>query len=423
MTILRRGGTMSGSYLKNLPALFLLFAVPFSQAAAKDKRHSAQRQVIGYFTESGATSGRYPVKSIVTSGAAPLLTILNYAFGRVADDQCQIPHPEIALDKIYDASTSVDGTADPEAPNTLRGTFHQLQELKRLYPQLKILISFGGWGQSGGFSSAAEPDHVQAFVRSCVDRFIAGHFAPGIEAPGIFDGIDIDWEYPVEGGVEPGRPQDKKNFTAMTAEFRRQLDAVKPGLLLTAALPAEEEYYKNFELKEISHDMALISIMAYDLHWNTDPVTNFHSALFHDKHDPSKPPLEKRYGDYAVRGFLQAGVPVEKIIFGVPFYGKGWAGVKADNHGLYQSATGPAQSGGSYHELKLLPPEAQRKYFSRPVTCTLWNNETFWSYDCPEAMRKKMAYVRRHHLGGVMFWELSLDSPDLELLHILAGPK
>lgn len=416
---------MFGNHLlKCLPVILLLAAGPSSHAAKKEKHQPAQWQVIGYFTESGATSGQYPVKSIVTSGAAPLLTILNYAFGRVADDQCQIPHPEIALNKVYDASTSVDGSADPadpDVPNTLRGTFHQLQELKHLYPNLKILISFGGWGQSGGFSSAVEPDHVQAFVRSCVDRFIQGHFASGIDAPGIFDGIDIDWEYPVEGGVEPGHPQDKKNFTAMVVEFRRQLDAVRPGLLLTAALPAEEEYYTNFELKEISRDMDLLSIMAYDLHWNSEPLTNFHSALFHDKHDPSKPPLEKRYGDYAVRGFLHAGVPPEKIIFGVPFYGKGWAGVKADSHGLYQSATGPAQSGGSYRELKLLPPGARRKYFSKPVTCTVWNGETFWSYDCPEAMRKKMTYVRQHHLGGAMFWELSLDSPDLELLHILAG--
>src|SRR5256885_107692 len=115
----------------------------------------------------------------------------------------------------------------------------------------------------------------------------------------------------------------------MTAEFRRQLDAVKPGLLLTAALPAEEEYYKNFELKEISHDMDLISIMAYDLHWNTEPLANFHSALFHDSHDPSRPPLEKRYGDYAVRGFLRAAVPAKKLIFGVPFYGKGWTDRKS----------------------------------------------------------------------------------------------
>jgi hypothetical protein len=138
---------------------------------------------------------------------------------------------------------------------------------------------------------------VRDFVRSCVQTFIAGHFAPGIEGPGIFDGIDIDWEYPVEGGVHQGHPEDKANFAALAAEFRRQLDALRPGYLLTAALPAEEEYYKNFELKEISRYLDYISIMAYDLHWNTEPTTNFHSALFHDAADPSTAPLDKRYGD------------------------------------------------------------------------------------------------------------------------------
>lgn len=409
---------MLGSVVQRHLVVLLLLAVASTAQAApgKGKHRHEPKQVIGYFTESGAASGQYPVKSVVTSGAAPLLTILNYAFGRVAEDRCQIAHPEIALDKVYDSSTSVDASTDPDAPNTLRGTFHQLQELKRLYPQLKVLISFGGWGQSGGFSSAAESEHVRDFVRSCVETFIEGHFAPGITAPGIFDGIDLDWEYPVEGGVEPGHPQDKKNFTAMVAEFRRQLDAVRPGLLLTAALPAEEEYYQNFELKEISQGLELLSIMAYDLHWNTEPITNFHSALFHDRRDPSGSPLKKRYGDYAVKGFLHAGVPAGKIIFGVPFYGKGWMGVKDANHGLYAPATGPIQSGGSYRELKILPPEAHRMYFSKPVTCTVWSNEMFWSYDCPQALRKKMSYIRSHQLGGVMFWELSEDTPDLELL-------
>lgn len=388
---------------------------------AGNKRHRGQ--VIGYFTESGAASGKYPVKSIVTSGAANLLTQLDYAFGRVANDQCQIANREVALDREYDAASSVDGSADPQGPNQLRGTFHQLQELKHLYPNLKILISFGGWGQSEGFTSAAAPDHLRDFVRSCVQTFIAGHFASGIEGPGIFDGIDIDWEYPVEGGVHQGRPEDKANFTALAAEFRRQLDELRPGYLLTAALPAEEEYYKNFELKEISRYLDYISIMAYDLHWNTEPTTNFHSALFHDRADPSKAPLDKRYGDYAVRGFLQAGVPATKIVFGVPFYGKGWQGVKDVNHGLYQPATAPAEAGGSYRELKELPPNADRTYSSKAVACTVFLNSTFWSYDCPQALHKKMAYIRHHHLGGVMFWELSQDSPDVELLRILRGKE
>ncbi len=387
---------------------------------AKSKRH--QGQVVGYFTESGAAFGKYPVKNIVTSGAAGLLTQLDYAFGHVADNQCQIANREVALEHEYNAASSVDGSVDPHGPNQLRGTFHQLQELKRFYPNLKILISFGGWGQSEGFTSAAAPDHLRDFVRSCVQTFIAGHFAEGIEGAGIFDGIDIDWEYPVEGGVHQGRPEDKANFTALAAEFRRQLDELRPGYLLTAALPAEEEYYKNFELKQISRYLDYISIMAYDLHWNSEPTTNFHSALFHDPADPSKPPLDKRYGDYAVRGFLQAGVPATKIVFGVPFYGKGWQGVTKDiNHGLYQPAAAPAQTGGSYRELKDLPPEADRKYSSKAVTCTVLSNAVFWSYDCPQALHKKMAYIKHHHLGGVMFWELSHDSANLELLRILSG--
>lgn len=375
--------------------------------------------MIGYFTEGGAQSGNYTVKNVSTSGAAGMLTELDYAFGRVAGDQCQIANREAAIEHFYSAAESVDGKPDGNGPGQLRGTFHQLQELKRYFPRLKIIISFGGWDQSAGFSSAAQPHHVRDFVRSCVDTFIKGRFAPGIEVPGIFDGIDIDWEYPAVGGGGPGRAEDVKNFTAMLAEFRRQLDAVRPGLLLTAALPAEAELYQQLELKEISAYLDVLSIMAYDEHWSTEPLSNLHSALFHDPADPSQPPLDKRYGDYAVRGFLAAGVPGQKIVFGVPFYGKGWAVAKDENHGLYQTATGPVEA-ISYRKLKALH-NADRYYLQNAATCTLWHEGKFWSYDCPEAMRSKMDYIRRLRLGGVMFWELSHDTEDCELLRILAG--
>src|SRR5690348_5452859 len=167
----------------------------------------------------------------------------------------------------------------------------------------------------------------------------------------------------------------------MLAELRRQLDAVRPGLLLTAALPAEAELYEQLELKKISGYLDQLAIMAYDEHWSNEPLTNLHSALFHDPADPSQPPLDKRYGDYAVRGFINAGVPREKIIFGVPFYGKGWSGVKDVNHGLYQPATGPADP-ISYRDLKALSG-ADRYYHQNPVTCTIWHQERFCGYDCP----------------------------------------
>jgi chitinase len=402
-------------------AMVLVVSFQLSLQAQRRPAPLPQFRIVGYFNEDATRAGRYRVKDVETSGAARLLTHIDYAFGRVTSNRCEIPHPDVALQQGYDASSSVDGTADPEGDNQLRGTFHQLQELKRLHPKIKILISLGGWGQSGGFSSAVEPGSLHDFVKSCVDLFIRGQFAAGISAPGIFDGIDIDWEYPVTGGVEPGRPEDKANFTAMAAEFRRQLNALKPGLLLTAALPAESEYYSNFELKKIARTMDFISIMAYDLHWNSEPLTAFHSALFHDPRDPSGAALENRYGGFALRGFLNAGVSAEKLVFGVPFYGKGWIGVEDVNHGLYQRATGQATTSGSYRDLQQLPESADRYYDSVAVSCTVWSDHVFWSYDCPQSLRAKMKYLRSHHVGGVMFWELSQDTPDADMVHLLAN--
>jgi chitinase len=186
---------------------------------------------------------------------------------------------------------------------------------------------------------------------------------------------------------------------------------------LTAAIPAAQDDYKYFDLGTLGRYFDFISIMAYDMHSSGERTTNFHSALFHDPLDPSKAPLNIHYGDYAVRDFLQAGVPPQKIVFGVPFYGKGWVGVPTTNHGLYQAATGPAKADGrAYNRLKGLLAGADRQFNTTTVSCTLWNDGQFWSYDCPEALKAKLDYVAQHHLGGIMFWELGQDTLDAELL-------
>ena len=382
---------------------------------------TARPQLIGYYAERHAARGDYPLKQLASNGAAGLLTQLNYAFGKVSQSRCQLLDSDLELKRAFSAEQSVDGTADTTDPNQLRGTFHQLQQLKKQFPKLKIVISLGGWVNSEGFSDAAQPAHVRDFVRSCVDLYIRGNFAPGIRAPGIFDGIDIDWEYPVDGGMIPGRPEDTKNLNSMAAAFRRQLDAVRRGLLLTAAIPATQEDYKYFDLKSLARHMNYINIMAYDMHWNGEKITNLHSALVHDPADPSKPPADTHYAAFAVQNFLRAGVPARKIILGVPFYGKGWTGVGNANHGLYQTARDASKSPPEYRSLKELPESADRQFYPKTATCSIWNNGEFFSYDCPQALQLKRQYARLHGLGGLMFWEMGQDTNDAELLRTLAG--
>lgn len=404
-----------------LPIAYCLLLTVYCLSPIADCRAQSRMQVIGYYAERQAVSGDYPLKQLATNGAAGLLTQLDYAFGKVARKRCEVPNPDVELKRAYAAADSVDGSQDSADPSRLRGTFHQLQELKKKFPKLKILISLGGWANSEGFSDAAQPANVRDFVRSCVDIFIKGNFAPGIRAPGVFDGIDLDWEYPVDGGMIPGRPDDTKNLNAMAAEFRLQLDAARPGLLLTAAIPATAEDYKHYDLKNLGRYLNYVSIMAYDMHWNGEKTTNLHSALFRDSADPSQPPADKHYAAHAVQDFLRAGVPPRKLILGVPFYGKGWTGVSDANHGLYQPAKDASKSPPEYRNLKELPATADRQFYAKLATCSVWNNNEFFSYDCPPAMRLKRQYVNQHRLGGMMFWEMGQDTSDGELMKSLVG--
>lgn len=384
----------------------------------------ARTPVYGYYCvycqyQSGWHEGRYSVQQIAASGALEHLTKLYYAFGRVANNRCEVWYPEIALDQSYGPRDSVSGKADRAGPGHLRGIFHQLQELKRRYPRLKIIMSLGGWGLSGGFPSAAAPAHRQVFVRSCVRMFIQGHFAPGITAPGIFDGLDIDWEFPVAGGTAPGTPADTRNLTALAAEFRRQLDAVRPGLWLSAALPNN---LRHFDVTQLSRYMNDLAVMSYDMMPPASPVTGFGSALFHDPAAPPAAAPPDAYAAYAVQKLLAAGVPAAKIVLGVPFGDGGfWTGVSDRNHGLYQPAAPfhfpkpPAGAALGPHIFPglpawdRLPPSADRQYWPRAGSCSAWYQGKFWTYDCPRALRAKAAYARAHHLGGVMFWDLEGD--------------
>ncbi len=388
------------------------------------------RRVTAYFTQWGIYARNYKVRNIVDSGTAGRITHVNYAFGNVRNNRCEVgvnqpSNPDTGAGgdawadyaRSFSAGESVDGIADVwDQP--LRGNWNQLRKLKQQHPNIKVLISLGGWTWSRGFTQAASAANRQAFVSSCIDAYIRGNLpisdgagGPGAAA-GVFDGIDIDWEYPVACGLSCGHPDDAANFTALLAEFRRQLDAIDPQLELTAAVGAGIDKIRVTDPGAYHTHLDAILVMTYDFHGPWNPRTNHHSGLYGSSADPSTGDVRLYNTHDALQAFISRGVPAAKLNLGIGFYGRGWAGVASPNQGLYQLGTGAApgtyEAGiEDYKVLKTLSWPSYRD--TQTKSHWVFNGSTFWSYDDPVAIGEKMGYVVDRGLGGVFFWELSGD--------------
>jgi chitinase len=393
------------------------------------------RRVVGYFVAWGVYARSYFVKNIESSGSASRLTHINYGFANISSDlKCAIGDSFADYDQAYDAAKSVDGTADTWDAGALRGNFNQLKKLKAKHPGLKVLISVGGWTWSDKFSDAAlTAESRRTLVKSCVDMYIKGAFTASLAHPGVFDGIDIDWEYPaVMGNSSNYRPEDTANFTALLAEFRAQLDAQGAAdgktYLLTIAAPAGKDKYSKIEIDKIHPSLDFVNVMTYDMHGAWENVTNFHAPLAASTADPTRA-LEYDT-DHAMSGWLAGGTPPGKLVMGVPFFGRGWKGVPAGpaGDGLYQTATGGGAQGTyeagieDYKVLKNLGAAYQSHRHAE--TRSFWvfsaTDGIFWSYDDPTAIGEKTAYIKSKGLGGAMFWELSGDDAGGTLITALS---
>jgi chitinase len=430
-------------------AILIAVAVAVPLAAAGPSRTAAgaragASQVVGYYIEWGIYGRNYTVKDVVTSGSAEKLSVINYAFGNVAPDNagnvvCKLGDEWADYQKPWTAAESVTGE-DVTWPRPILGNFEELQALKAQYPHLKVLISLGGWTWSKYFSDAAlTKQSRERFVSSCIDLFIKGNLpdpgwggmgGPGAAA-GLFDGIDIDWEWPgSEGNVgNIIRPQDKENFTRLLAEFRKQLHAygkqTHKAYLLTAFLPASSaKIDAGFEVPDIFGFLSFANVQGYDFHGAWDSTTNHQSNLYTSPNDPSSP----RYSDDAVvNDYVSRGAPPKELVVGVPFYSRGWTGVAPANDGLYQPATGAApgtwEAGVDDYKVvkQLLVSGFTRHEDTSAGAAWLFDGTTFWTFDDPPIMSAKAEYVRRNGLGGIMFWELSGDTPDGELISAIAN--
>lgn len=417
-------------------SLLTAFAPAHDGSGHEDSGHGRSYKKVGYFTQWGVYGRDFQVQDLEKNGSASKLTHINYAFGNIsADGKCftgNIPGEADAwADYVrpLDAENSVDGVAD-DWVQPVAGNFNQLRELKAKHPGLKVLLSLGGWSWSTHFSDAAlTPASRKALVSSCIDLYIKGNLPQdgsrggAGSAAGIFDGFDIDWEWPGSSGDTDTtyRPEDKKNFTALVGEFRTQLDEYarsqkrKAKYELSAFVPtAPAKIDAGFDVRRIMRDLDFVTLQGYDFHVSGEATTAQQSALY-------------ARNDFSVDGTVDAwerrGAPAHKLVMGMPFYGQGWTGVSGGGDGMGQPATGPAPakwaSGyADYKELKELAASGSYQLHRdrRNGSAWLFDGTTLWTYDDPQVLRTKTRYIREEGLGGAMFWSLDADTDDGELM-------
>ena len=373
------------------------------RAPALFGRSSADAPVLaGYLASwrTGTAGGR-----IATIPAARL-THLIYAFSGIGDDG------RVVLGNPCADIGSCDGV-QAITPAGGGGNFAQLRRLEARHPHLRTLIAIGGWTGSGRFSDAALTDASRRrFAESVIDLYLRRH-------AGLFDGVDIDWEYPVSGGLPSNvtRPEDRENFTLLLLELRRQLDAqgARDGrrYLLTAATSAGPDAGTGLELPRVAAIVDWLNVMTYDYHTGSR-MAHFNAPL----HPAAGDPTPAWTVDSTVARYLAAGVPREKFVMGVPFYGRAFGGVGSENHGLYQRAdtavAAPWDANIDFSTLASRRPEENgfvRRWDAQARVPWLYNPQTkVWiSYDDEQSVREKGAYVRRRGLRGAMIWEILGD--------------
>ncbi|MFE3556445.1 glycosyl hydrolase family 18 protein [Streptomyces sp. NPDC059193] len=361
---------------------------------------------LGYFTEWGIYGRNYHVKNLVTSGSASKITHINYAFGNVQNGQCTIGDAYADYDKAYTADQSVDGVADTwDQP--LRGNFNQLRKLKKAYPHIKILWSFGGWTWSGGFPQAAA--NPAAFAQSCYNLVEDPRWAD------VFDGIDLDWEYPNACGLSCD--------TSGPAAFKNLMQATRARFgannLVTAAITADASSGGKIDAADYGGAAQYVdfyNVMTYDFFgaWAAQGPTAPHSPL---TSYTGIPQAGFNSAD-AIAKLKAKGVAGSKLNLGIGFYGRGWTGVTQAAPG--GTATGPAP--GTYEQgiedYKVLKN-------SCPATGTIAGTayakcgSNWWSYDTPATIASKMTWAKQQGLKGAFFWEFSGDTSNGELANAI----
>jgi chitinase len=294
--------------------------------------------------------------------------------------------------------------------STDSATIQSMVKQKRKNPELKVMLSLGGWGGCETCSDVFSTAGGRAeFVQSVKE--LTAYFQT--------DGIDLDWEYPAIKGV-PGhtfRPEDKDNFTALIRELRTSNGE---NFELSFAAGGFTEYINaSVDWKEVSKYTDFINVMTYDLVHGYSTVSGHHTPLY-------STPQQAESTDHAVQLLLQAGVPSDQIVIGAAFYGRFFRIDEGQKVDLYMPARfSHAFSFHSINDSLSVDKGFQKRWDSEALAPYAINESRrlVATYDDRFSIALKMEYAVAQKLGGIMFWQLLDDRTRGGLLATIAKNK
>ncbi|MBS1915168.1 MAG: glycoside hydrolase family 18 protein [Bacteroidetes bacterium] len=354
--------------MKAKPFLFLVFSAIIFFGFSFRKKPPFKKVIIGYVAGFRGLMG-------IDSIHAEKMTHINYAFAVVQNNR--IAFPKIATDTINLAN---------------------IGKLRNINPDVKLIISIGGWAGSKNFSDVALTDTSREnFAISAVD----------VVRKYDLDGIDIDWEYPgMTGAGNIYREEDKHNYTLMLKALRDELNKLyatdHKHYFLTVATGADMSFIEHTEMNEVQKYLDYVNLMTYDFRTEDDSLAGHHTNLF------STPQFNSSM-DLSVKNYIEAGVPANKIVAGVAFYGRAWKVNSADNNGLNGKVLKYLRGGG-FTKLKdsVIDQNGNTSYWDNTAQAPYLFNSSdsiFLSYDNERSIKKKCAYIKQKQLAGIMFWE------------------